>query len=303
MRNSTKLNLDEKLTPDLKSLLSLDDLKFGSQTLAKLNLLNTQNQNLDVEDITSQLIDLDIPTLDIPALDSPTLNLPSLDIPALDSPKPSSLRPATLLPAATSSNDPNGHDYKGSCGCGHCGVGLGSTETSAEFNAGSSKWSQPGGEGSPVEISYSFAPSFQLDGLSGNEAQSLFREALGAWAEAAPLNFNEIQDPGNGDDVDIRVGAEFIDGESNTLAFAVFPQGGDQTYDSGDTWNDSLFLETAVHETGHSLGLGHENGVDAIMNSSIQGRFDGPGSAFILEDDINGIQSLYGSGQGSVDFP
>lgn len=121
---------------------------------------------------------------------------------------------------------------------------------------------------------------------------------MGVWADAAPLNFREVRDPGNGRAVDIRVGAEFIDGRSNTLAFAFFPEGGDQTYDTGETWNSSLFLETAVHETGHSLGLGHQGGVGAIMNPSIQGRFNGPGSAFLLQDDINGICSLYGSGSG-----
>ena len=315
MRHSTMLDLDKGFGSQSESLNSLDDLKFGSQTLAKLNLFNTQNQNLDVEDITSQLtdLDIDIPTLDslslgidIPTLDTPSLgiDISNLDSPNLDTSKPASLSPATLLPIAASSNDQTGHDYGGTCGCGHCGhgysAGLGSSETAAEFNAGNSKWAQPGGRGSAVNVTYSFAPSFQLTGLSRNQSQSLFREALGEWAAVAPINFQEIRDPGNTRDVGIRVQGDFIDGRSNTLAFAFFPRGGDQTYDTGDTWSTSLFLETAVHETGHSLGLGHESGTDAIMNPSIQNRFNGPGSAFLLQDDINGIRSLYGSGRGSV---
>ena len=82
--------------------------------------------------------------------------------------------------------------------------------------------------------------------------------------------------------------------------FAYFPTNGDITFDSGDNWNVSLFLETAVHEIGHSLGLYHESSVDAIMNPSIQNRYDGLGSAFLLQDDIQGIRSLYGNGTGSV---
>lgn len=199
------------------------------------------------------------------------------------------------------------------CSCGHCcrpadANGQGSDVPAANFNdnGGRFTWAQPGGPGSDVNISYSFANSFDLNGVSTAALKDLFEEALQVWAEVAPLNFTEISDPGNGSSVDIRVTDEFIDGpggpgQSNILARAFFPRGGDITFDNGNNWNAGLFLETAVHEIGHSLGLGHQDfSVDAIMNPSIQGRFSGPGTAFLLQDDINGIRSLYGSGQGSV---
>lgn len=194
------------------------------------------------------------------------------------------------------------------CGCAQCCGVEEATQgnsgvPSAEFNTSSGlKWDQPNGLGSAVNITYSFANSFNnLNGSTTNALKDLFEEALGVWSEVSPLNFTEIQDPGNGAAVDIRVNGDFIDGRNNVLARAFFPQGGDITFDTGDNWNASLFLETAVHEIGHSLGLGHETGVDAILNPSIQGRYNGPGTAFLLQDDINGVRSIYGSGRGSVD--
>ena len=175
-----------------------------------------------------------------------------------------------------------------------------STSFGGGFNGSPLKWSQPNGKGSNIDITYSFTKNIKIPGLNTNQVKSLFTEALSTWSEYAPLNFKEIADPGNGRDVDIRVGSEFIDGRSNTLAFAYFPGGGDITFDSGDSWNNSLFLETAVHEIGHSLGLAHEEGVSAIMNPTIANRYAGQTDAFLLQDDINGIVSLYGRGKGSV---
>lgn len=172
-------------------------------------------------------------------------------------------------------------------------------ENGASFNASSRKWSQPGGRGNAVNITYSFGNLLNggLNGISAEQAEAAIEEAFGTWSDYAPLNFTEVEDSSNSQ---IRIGYDYIDGPSNTLAFAYFPTNGDITFDSGDRWNTSLFLETAVHEIGHSLGLEHESGTSAIMNPSIQNRYNGLGSAFLLQDDINGIRSIYGSGRGSV---
>ena len=78
---------------------------------------------------------------------------------------------------------------------------------------------------------------------------------------------------------------------------------GDLHFDRDENWgqgNGGFFLETALHEIGHCLGLDHEDDVDAIMNPFIMNRFGGLGQAYLLQDDIDGIQFIYGSGVGSV---
>lgn len=289
MRHSLQLDFEQGFESPIESL---NDLTFGSISLTPVN---TNSDNFSNNPPQPKLLDLsDLDTSDLGTKvtlpETQTLMPAQRFSPELSG---SGITQQASTPNFCHSDTSHSHSH---------GAGLQSGETVAQFNNrdGRFKWDQPGGKGKAVDITYSFAPNFKLSGLSNSQAKSLFREALGVWADASPLNFREIRDPGNGSAVDIRVEAEFIDGRSNTLAFAFFPQGGDQTYDTGETWNSSLFLETAVHETGHSLGLDHESGVNAIMNPTIQGRFNGPGSAFLLQDDINGIRSLYGSGQGSV---
>lgn len=205
--------------------------------------------------------------------------------------------------------------HSGLCSCCSCGgnqifaknqaVQEGSRfENVAFFNAGGSKWSQPGGRGNPVDITYSFSNLLNgdLNGISAVDAKAAIQEAFSLWSEVAPLNFREVQDdPSNSQ---IRIGQDSIDGSGSTLAYAYFPGqsniSGDITFDNGERWSTSLFLETAVHEIGHSLGLDHESGTSAIMNPTIQNRFNGLGTSFLLQDDIGGIQSIYGSGRGSV---
>ena len=78
---------------------------------------------------------------------------------------------------------------------------------------------------------------------------------------------------------------------TNTLAHAYYPPpngdglAGDGHFDNGNTWDVSPsggaidLLEVAVHELGHSLGLGHEpappSGQNAIMNPIYAARFSG----------------------------
>ncbi|MEM9907364.1 MAG: matrixin family metalloprotease [Cyanobacteria bacterium P01_D01_bin.44] len=208
----------------------------------------------------------------------------------------------------TQFKDTGGSHTSASCGCLSCNIAgkvrdARNTFTTSggvgQFNASSSKWAQSS-PGSPVNITYAFDNDLSLNGITTATAKQLFKKALGVWAKYSPLNFVEIKDPGNGRDVDILAQDDFIDGRGNTLAFAFFPRWGDITFDDGEQWNESLFLETAVHEIGHSLGLGHEGSQPAIMNPSIQNRYRNQSEPFLLDDDIAGIQTLYGKGSGSV---
>ncbi|MGK7947973.1 MAG: matrixin family metalloprotease [Xenococcaceae cyanobacterium] len=173
-------------------------------------------------------------------------------------------------------------------------------ETVSFFSTFGEPWSQPGGKGNPVNITYSYNNLLDgsIQGINNADMKAAIEEAFGLWSSVAPLNFTEVQDSASNSQ--IRIGQEYIDGGNGTLAYAFAPTNGDIRFDNGENWNLNLFLETAVHEIGHSLGLAHEDSNSAIMNPTIKNRFDGLGSAFLLEDDINGIRSLYGSGSGSV---
>ncbi len=192
------------------------------------------------------------------------------------------------------------------------------------FVQAGSKWSQPGGLGTPVTITYSYSNLLDAGlpgGLSPNDLRAATEEALAEWAAYAPLNFIELVDSGPApSDANysatnrpmLRFGHHFIDGSSgqNTLAHAYIPGGsglsGDIHFDNGNTWGLRPsggvidLLEVMTHELGHALGLDHEDDVSAIMNSIYARRYNGLGTAFLFQDDINGIRAVYGAGVGSV---
>ncbi len=194
--------------------------------------------------------------------------------------------------------------------------------------SGASKWSQPGGLGSTITITYSY--NNLLDGglgggLEAGVIRSAIEEALGRWAAVAPIRFVEVSDSGpalaagmndysaSGRPM-LRFGHVPEDGPSGTLAYAYYPGGtglaGDVFFDRGETWSNTPtrgidLIEVATHEIGHALGMAHEpmpssGGNNAIMNPFYGARYRGPGTSFLLADDINGIRTLYGSGSGSV---
>ncbi len=96
---------------------------------------------------------------------------------------------------------------------------------------------------------------------------------------------------------DIRLAGTFIDGNSNTLAFAFQPNFGDVVFDTGDdffedTSQDSrLFHNVLTHEVGHALGLAHVCPITQtkLMEPFISRRFRG--AQF---DDSYSLQRQYG---------
>ena len=179
------------------------------------------------------------------------------------------------------------------------------------------QWPQPAGAGTDVFITYSY--SNLLDGslmlLANDELRAATEEALGLWASYAPLHFVERVDSGPapsdvsyapGGHPQIRIGHHTMP----ELAHGYYPSdtdglGGDVHFDTGLPWTltDARwnFLEAVTHELGHALGLVHEDGRPAIMNSSYPlRRFERLGTAFLYPADVEALQSIYGAGKGSV---
>lgn len=162
---------------------------------------------------------------------------------------------------------------------------------------------------SNTNLSYAF-----LNGtgdLPAQLEQDIIREAFGAWSSVTPLRFREVA-PDESPDFPIAWeqgahgdGAPFDNGGSlqgNTLAHAFYPPpcggqfSGSMHFDEFENWVDEAsqgairLLNVAIHEIGHLLGLNHSNNRDAIMFAFYSDDVDS-----LRQDDINGIQELYGA--------
>ena len=84
------------------------------------------------------------------------------------------------------------------------------------------------------------------------------------------------------------------------MAHAFYPSsGGDVHFDEAESWANSTItvigdqkslLKVAIHEIGHSLGLKHSPVTNSIMHST----YGGSTADELTQDDIDGIQSIYG---------
>ncbi|KAL6085100.1 hypothetical protein STEG23_035375 [Scotinomys teguina] len=138
------------------------------------------------------------------------------------------------------------------------------------------------------------------------KVDQIVAEALGMWSKQIPLKFRRVRwgtadimiDFAKGDHGDSLP----FDGPGNTLGHAFAPGpglGGDAHFDEDEHWTDGIdtatgvnFLHAATHEFGHSLGLGHSSDPSAVMYPTY-GNAD-PEDFRLAEDDIKGIQKLYG---------
>ncbi|KAK6644652.1 hypothetical protein RUM43_000920 [Polyplax serrata] len=132
------------------------------------------------------------------------------------------------------------------------------------------------------------------------------RDVLDLWEEASSLTFTQSNRKSDmtflwatydhGDN-------EPFDGPGGTLAHAFGPGShmqGHVHFDDDETWthqseSGSNFFQVALHEVGHALGLGHSKVKDAVMFAAYKGYTT---NFTMNEDDILGIQSLYGKNLG-----
>ncbi|KAG9491350.1 matrix metalloproteinase-18-like [Eleutherodactylus coqui] len=137
-----------------------------------------------------------------------------------------------------------------------------------------------------------------------SEVDHAIQRAFRVWSDVTPLTFTRVYDVTS--DIEISFAAQVhndfypFDGPHGTLAHAFAPSsgiGGDAHFDEDETWTSgsngyNLFI-VAAHEFGHSLGLLHSNDPSALMYPTYH--YTEPSEFRLPEDDVNGIQSLYGA--------
>ncbi|EDS44789.1 vitronectin [Culex quinquefasciatus] len=121
------------------------------------------------------------------------------------------------------------------------------------------------------------------------------------WSKVTPLDFTEVNDT----DADIEIsfggrthqqrGDFCVFPDPKTLAHAFFPEDGDIHFNTKYFFEDDDikledFMDTALHEIGHALGLEHINSKASLMHPTESNQFTEPQPI-----DVERIQEIYGS--------
>ncbi|KAE8697518.1 putative Squamosa promoter-binding-like protein 10 [Hibiscus syriacus] len=159
----------------------------------------------------------------------------------------------------------------------------------------------------PMTLTYGFSPDNLIHYLSSSDIRKTFKRAFSRWASVIPVSFVEADDYGS---ADIKIGfyvgdhgdGEPFDGVLGILAHSFSPESGKLHLDAAETWAVDFGVEqsdvavdlesVALHEIGHLLGLAHSPVKSAVMYPSLKPREK---KVDLSMDDIQGVQSLYGS--------
>ncbi|XP_010129795.1 PREDICTED: interstitial collagenase-like [Buceros rhinoceros silvestris] len=141
------------------------------------------------------------------------------------------------------------------------------------------------------------------------DVDEAIQKALRVWSNVTPLTFQKVEDG----EADIMMSFVYgdhrdyspFDGPGGMLAHAFQPGegiGGDVHFDEDETWTKdgtgtNLFI-VAAHELGHSLGLSHSNDPGALMYPTYS--YTDPKEFLLPQDDIDGIQAIYGQSDAAV---
>nr|1FBL_A Chain A, Fibroblast (interstitial) Collagenase (mmp-1) [Sus scrofa] len=143
--------------------------------------------------------------------------------------------------------------------------------------------------------------------LSREDVDRAIEKAFQLWSNVSPLTFTKVSE-GQADIMisfvrgDHRDNSPF-DGPGGNLAHAFQPGpgiGGDAHFDEDERWTknfrDYNLYRVAAHELGHSLGLSHSTDIGALMYPN----YIYTGDVQLSQDDIDGIQAIYGPSENPV---
>ncbi|XP_066216838.1 interstitial collagenase [Saccopteryx leptura] len=137
--------------------------------------------------------------------------------------------------------------------------------------------------------------------LPREDVNNAIKKAFQLWSNVTPLTFTEVFE-GQADIMISFVWRDHgdnspFDGPGGNLAHAFQPGprlGGDVHFDEEEVWTSDFrnynLYRVAAHELGHSLGLSHSTDIGALMYPS----YIFSGEVQLSQDDINGIQTIYG---------
>ncbi|CAB3995892.1 Matrix metallo ase-24 [Paramuricea clavata] len=152
--------------------------------------------------------------------------------------------------------------------------------------------------------------------LSRADVVRTLDKAFKMWQSVSQLNFKKLSNNRQADIIVLFGRGDHndpyrFDGRGGTLAHGYYPGSntglaGDIHFDDDETWSlngrqgTTDLLWTSLHEIGHAIGLEHSQKRDAIMWPWFEGYQAG---LKLRQDDISGIQSIYGVRSGDTTCP